>query len=86
VAPSQPSRLGLSQLLQLVSLWVLLHAIEVDNGEEPALCIQVAEGQHMSLPRKPKQKVINTFVEWVTCFCVCYHPLCLPASERNRHA
>lgn len=33
----------------------LLHAIDVDSGEEPALCIQVAEGQYLTLPKKPKK-------------------------------
>ncbi len=26
----------------------ILHAIDVDSGEEPAVCIQVAEGQHLA--------------------------------------
>ena len=39
----------------------LLHAVEVDGGEEPALYIQVGQDQHLALPRKPKKKVITTF-------------------------
>ena len=61
----------------------LLHAIEVDSGEEPALCIQVAEGQHLSLPRKPKKKVINTFAEWVKCFAVYATTLCAYQAQRG---
>jgi len=30
----------------------------------------VAEGQHLTLTRKPKKKVIDTFAEWVKCFSV----------------
>ena len=54
----------------------LLHAIEVDSGEEPALCIQVGEGQQLALPRKPKKKVISSFSEWVRCFSVYASTLC----------
>ena len=37
----------------------LLHALKWIAGEEPALCIQVEEGQHLALPRKPKKKKVN---------------------------
>jgi len=47
------------------------------------LCIQVAEGQHLSVPRKPKKKVINTIAEWVVLFSVCHHALSIPTSERH---
>jgi len=61
----------------------LLHAIEVNSGEEPALCIQVAGGQQLSLPRKPKKKVINTFAEWVKCFAVYSTTLCAYQPQRG---
>jgi len=61
----------------------LLHAIEVDSREEPALHTQVAEGQHLSLSRKPKKKVINTFVEWVKCFSVYATTLCAYQPQRG---
>ncbi len=48
----------------------LLHAIEVDSGEEPPLCIQVGEGQQLTLPRKPKRQPISTLGDWVKCFAV----------------
>ena len=61
----------------------LLHAIEVDSGEEPALQIQVAEGQHLSLPRKPRKKLISTFAEWVRCFSVYASTLCAYQPQRG---
>ena len=53
-----------------------LHVIEADSGEKPALCIQVGEGLHLALPRKPKKKVISSFSEWVRCFLVYASTLC----------
>ncbi len=65
---------------EFVDFSELLHALQVDSGEEPALFIQVGEGQQLSLPRKPKKKAINTLGDWVRCFAVyastlvCYQP------------
>ena len=42
----------------------LLHAIEVDSGEEPALCIQVGEGTWPpSTMEKRRQKFASTLIE-----------------------
>ena len=54
----------------------LLHALEVDWGEEPPICLQIGEDQHLEVPRKPrKQRPISTFQEWVRCFSVYAHQL-----------
>ena len=61
----------------------LLHAIDADSGEEPALCIQVAEGQHLTLPKKPKKRTISAFPEWVRCFTVYSSTLCAHQPHRG---
>ena len=55
----------------------------MDSGEEPALCIQVGEGQHLALPRKPKKNVISTLSEWVKCFSVYATTLCAYQPHRG---
>ena len=53
----------------------MLHALEVDGGEEPPISLQVGEGQHLEVPRKPRKKAITTFTEWVRCYSVYCHYL-----------
>ena len=60
---------------EFVDLNELLHALESDSGEEPPIYVQVGEGQQLSLPRKPKKRVITAFHEWARCFCVYSHHL-----------
>ena len=36
-------------------------------GEEPPVSLQVGEGHHLDVPRKPRKKAITTCTEWVRC-------------------
>ena len=38
--------------------------------------VQVGEGQHLSLPRRHKRRVVSTFGEWSRCFTVYASTLC----------
>ena len=53
----------------------LLHALEAVSGDEPPIFMQVGEGHQLSLPSKPRRKVISAFHEWARCFCVYSHHL-----------
>ena len=54
----------------------LLHAIDAEGGEEPPLVVSVGKGQHLSLPRCHKRRVVSTFGEWSRCFAVYASTLC----------
>lgn len=57
--------------------------IDVDSEEEPALCIQVAEGKHLTLPKKIKKHIITAFSESVRCFAVYSSTLCTYQPHRG---
>ena len=45
------------------------------GGEEPPICLQIGEDQHLEVPRKSRKHSISTFQEWVRCFSVYAHQL-----------
>ena len=74
--PAIPARFASAAAAgEFVDFNELLHALESDSGEEPPIYVQVGEGQQLSLPRKPKKRVITAFHEWARCFCVYSHHL-----------
>ena len=75
--PSIPSKyMAAAAAGEFVDFNELLHAIDAEGGEEPPLLLQVVEGQHLSLPTRPKRRVVSTFGEWVRCFSVYASTLC----------
>ena len=75
IPPSLPS---LPQQQQEVSSLTLMICCMLwrYGWEEPPISLQVGDGQHLEVPRKPRKRPITTFTEWVRCYSVyCHHLL-----------
>ena len=48
----------------------ILHAIEVDSGEEQPVSLEVGEGHQLTLSRKRKRRDVLDFQTWSQCFAV----------------
>ena len=60
--PSIPNRFATAAATgEFVDFNELLHVLEVDGGEEPPISLQVGDGQHLEVPRKPRKRAITTF-------------------------
>ena len=65
---------------EFVDFTELLHHIDWDVGEEPPVHVELAEGRHLALSKRPRKKGITTFADWVRCFTLyansfcAYHP------------
>ena len=69
--PTIPSKFATAAAAgEFVDFSELLHAVEVEGGEEAPLFIQVGESHQLTLPRKPKKKMISTFSQWARCLCI----------------
>ena len=67
---------------EYVDFGELLHVVDVEGGEEVPLFVQVGEGHQLSLPRKPRKKMLASFSHWVRCFCI--YGNSLTASQPSR--
>ena len=74
--PSIPPRFAATAAAgEFVDFNELLHALEVDGGEEQPICLQIGQDQHLEVPRKPRKRPMSTFQDWVRCFSVYAHQL-----------
>ena len=69
--PPLPARLQARVLAgEFVDMPDILHALELDAGEELPINLEVGEGHQLTLSRKRKRKEIRDFATWSQCFSV----------------
>ena len=62
---------------EFVDFSELLHVIDTGKGgEEPQVQLELTEGHHLALSKRPRKKGITSFAEWVLCFSVYANTFC----------
>ena len=76
--PTMPGKFANAAAIgEFVEFSELLHVIDTGKGgEEPPVQIELTEGHHLALSKRPKQKGISSFPEWVSCFCMYANTYC----------